>query len=298
MLLRGDDVPELPEVETMVRGIRPHVAGRTLVAVRRCRCRLKPIQITPSAGAISRRVRGRRVTAVRRVGKRVVLDLESGDSFVIEPRMTGLMLVTDPPDRGHLRYHWQLSSAAGDDREALSDLWFWDRRGLGTVGLYSADELVRRLGPPRLGPDVLELRTRDWSRLCRRTGRAIKVALLDQGLAAGIGNLYASEILFSARIDPAHPANRLDDGQVTRLARATRDVLRTAIRHEGSTLSDGTYRNALNQDGRYQNSHRVYDRADQPCVECGAPIVRIVQAQRSTFFCPACQDSLRQEVLR
>ena len=118
------------------------------------------------------------------------------------------------------------------------------------------------------------------------------------GLAAGIGNLYASEILFSARIDPEHPANGLDDKQVSRLVRATRDVLRTAIRYEGSTLSDGTYRNALNQNGWYQNSHCVYDRAGQPCVVCTAPIVRIVQAQRSTFFCPACQDSLRQEAQR
>ena len=226
-----------------------------------------------------------------------MLDLEGGDSFVIEPRMTGLMLVTDPPDRGHLRYHWQLSVSAGG-AESVTDLWFWDRRGLGTIGLYSAEELVQHLGPPRLGPDVLELSRPDWRRLCRSTRRAIKVALLDQGLAAGIGNLYASEILFSARIDPEHPANGLDDKQVSRLVRATRDVLRTAIRYEGSTLSDGTYRNALNQNGRYQNSHCVYDRAGQPCVVCTAPIVRIVQAQRSTFFCPACQDSLRQEAQR
>jgi formamidopyrimidine-DNA glycosylase len=115
--------------------------------------------------------------------------------------------------------------------------------------------------------------------------------MLDQKLVAGIGNMYASEILFRARIGPSRPADQIADHEAARLSRATRRVLREAIRHEGSTLSDGTYRNALNQDGSYQESHRVYDRAGEPCVVCRARIVRVVQAQRSTFFCPACQPA-------
>ncbi len=283
-------MPELPEVETMVRGIRPHVIGRRIMSVRRYPCRCKPIDITPSSPSIRRRAGGVHIDGVRRIGKRVVLDLDGGDSFVIEPRMTGLVLVTDPPDRGHLRYQWRLEPTRSSG--GLSDdLWFWDRRGLGTIRLYTAEELARRLSPPHLGPDALELTASDWRQLCGRTGRAIKVALLDQKLAAGIGNLYASEILFRAGIDPAHPADRLASPQVTRLSRAVRQVLGEAIRHEGSTLSDGTYRNALNQDGNYQNVHRVYDRAGLPCRQCDAPIIRIVQAQRSTFHCRVCQSS-------
>lgn len=284
-------MPELPEVETMVRGIRPHVVGKLLLSARRWTCRCRPISVVPPRAEMRRRVANRRLTDVRRIGKRVVLELDNGDAFVIEPRMTGLMLLSDPPDRGHLRYRWQFHDrSVRGNRSSTVDLWFWDLRGLGTIGLYRPEELVERLGPPRLGVDALVLRAADWRKLCEKTSRPIKVALLDQSVAAGIGNLYASEILFRARIDPAQPANRLDSRQVARLSRAVRQVLDEAIRNEGSTLSDGTYRTALNQSGRYQNSHRVYDRAGEPCLRCRAPIRRIVQAQRSTFFCPACQQ--------
>jgi len=110
------------------------------------------------------------------------------------------------------------------------------------------------------------------------------------GTVAGIGNLYASEILHLSRIHPARPANRLKPAEISRLHEAVQVVLEEAIRDEGSTLSDATYRNALNQNGRYQNKHRVYDRADQPCTTCSTGTIRrIVQAQRSTFFCPECQ---------
>jgi formamidopyrimidine-DNA glycosylase len=116
------------------------------------------------------------------------------------------------------------------------------------------------------------------------------VALLDQKLVAGIGNLYASEILHRARIDPQRPAHRLGRAQIARLAAATRFVLEEAIRDEGSTLGDGTYRNALNEAGNYQNAHRVYDRAGERCPSCQRGTVRrIVQAQRSTFYCANCQ---------
>ena len=121
--------------------------------------------------------------------------------------------------------------------------------------------------------------------------RAVKVALLDQRAVAGIGNLYASEILHLAGIHPARRCDKLTRAQWQRVADATHAVLEAAIRYEGSTLGDGTYRNALNQEGGYQNHHRVYDKAGKPCPRCGAgsQIVRIVQAQRSTFFCPTCQ---------
>lgn len=278
-------MPELPEVETMVRGIRPFVEGRRIAEVRRCRCRCKPISITPSFPQLARRVAGQRVDQVRRLGKRVVLDLLRGESLVVEPRMTGLLLLSDPVDRAHLRVEWRF-----DGRMKHNSLWFWDRRGLGTISLYTADEIARCLGDDKLGPDALLMTQRQWLQSCANTQREIKVVLLDQRLVAGIGNLYASEILHLARLHPAVPASRLRPAEVRRLSRAVQAVLRQAIEYEGSTLADATYRTALNQNGRYQSVHRVYARADKPCGTCRTSlIVRVVQAQRSTFFCPNCQ---------
>jgi formamidopyrimidine-DNA glycosylase len=199
--------------------------------------------------------------------------------------MTGLLLLADPPDREHLRLECVLAGAGGERR-----LWLWDRRGLGTVTLFRPDEFARQLGTGRIGRDALEVSLAEWRALCRRTSRPIKVALLDQRWVAGIGNLYASEILHAAGIHPEARTNRLSGVRIRRLADATRHVLREAIRYEGSTLNDGTYRNALNESGGYQNEHRVYARAGKVCSTCRqGKIVRIVQAQRSTFFCGKCQ---------
>ena len=278
-------MPELPEVETMVRGIRDTMVGRSLRELRECPCSCRPLTLSPPFAEIARRSRGREVIAVRRVAKRVVIDLQGGDSFVIEPRMTGLMLLADPPDREHLRLEWRMSGAGQP-----ASVWFWDRRGLGVVRLCDAEELARRLGGDSLGKDALLMTETDWREVSQRTARPIKVALLDQKLVAGIGNLYASEILHESRISPLRPTNSLTKPQVARLHAATQHVLTDAIKHEGSTLGDGTYRNALNESGGYQNSHRVYDREDLTCPTCQrSKIVRIVQTQRSTFYCRRCQ---------
>ena len=279
-------MPELPEVETMVRGIRPSIEGRTLVSVRGCGCLCRPILLEPNLRRMAKLAVGRRVTAVRRRAKRVVFDLEGGSAFVIEPRMTGLMLVQDPPNTTHLRVEWQFRTPQGRP----SSVWFWDQRGLGTVRLLSPTELETTLGSQRLGKDALEMEPADWKLVCSLTKRPIKVALLDQRLVAGIGNLYASEILHRARIHPERPTSSLRSREIARLSEAVREILEEAIRYEGSTLSDGTYRNALNEAGSYQNAHRVYDRHDERCLRCTrGTIVRIVQAQRSTFFCAKCQ---------
>ena len=278
-------MPELPEVETMVRGIRDVMVGRRIRAFRECSCECRPLALSPPFAEMAQRAKGCEITAVRRVAKRVVLDLSSAEAFVIEPRMTGLMLIADPPDREHLRVEWRMT---GNGPPA--SVWFWDRRGLGVVRLCDAEELAQRLGGDSLGLDALLLTDSDWRVACQRTARPIKVALLDQKLVAGIGNLYASEILHQARISPLRPANSLSRTQIGRLHTATQRVLLQAIEHEGSTLGDGTYRNVLNQSGGYQNSHCVYDRQDELCLTCGrSKIVRIVQTQRSTFFCRRCQ---------
>ncbi|WLD14255.1 bifunctional DNA-formamidopyrimidine glycosylase/DNA-(apurinic or apyrimidinic site) lyase [Planctellipticum variicoloris] len=277
-------MPELPEVETMVRGIRQHVTGRKIRGFRDCGCRCKPLSLRPDLPELTRRMTGNTISEVRRLGKRVVLDLQDGASLAIEPRMTGLMVLADPPDVEHLRLEWEFAGRGEFDR-----LWFWDRRGLGTVRLFERGELESALAGS-LGPDALTAPLTHWLGFCKRTSRPIKVVLLDQTCLAGIGNLYASEILHVAKVGPARPANQLTAREIGRLHQAAQDVLNDAIRHEGSTLGDGTYRNALNKAGGYQNVHRVYMKAGQPCATCRkTAIERIVQAQRSTFYCPRCQ---------
>ena len=218
------------------------------------------------------------------LGKRVVIRLNSGDAMVIEPRMTGLVLVSDAPTTEHLRLRLDFSGGP------IQSVWYWDRRGLGNVRLLSDAELTATLGPEKLGPDALVTTPALLRSAFDHSCRPIKVALLDQRRVAGIGNLYASEILHLAGIHPDKRCDLLRLAHWQRIHAALIEVLELAIRYEGSTLSDGTYRNALNKSGGYQNAHRVYDRAGDTCPTCGGgAIVRIVQAQRSTFYCPKCQ---------
>ena len=281
-------MPELPEVETMCRGIAPVVGGR-IRDLRRPRSRLQPIKISPRLSDFRRRVVGRRIGAVGRVGKRVVVELDSGDRVVFEPRMTGLVLLAHPPDMEHLRlvfelsWHWRHASGT-------RQLLFWDRRGLGVVRLLAPGEFDRECGPQKLGPDALEISPETLAERLGASRRAIKVALLDQRALAGVGNLYASEILHRVRIHPGRTCASLRPMEWRDLHAAMGEVLREAIGHQGSTLRDGTYRVARNRPGSAQILHRVYQRAGQGCLQCGlGQIVRIVQVQRSTFFCPACQ---------
>lgn len=278
-------MPELPEVETMCRGIAGIVGG-TIADVQRAACRLKPIAVSPRIDAFRRRVVGRRIQAIQRVGKRVLLRLDDQAAIVIEPRMTGLVLIGEPPDGEHLRLRMAVAESA------VGQLLYWDRRGLGSVSLVPAEQWNQRFGAARLGPDALELDAQTLRARLAPSRRPIKVALLDQRALAGIGNLYASEILHVARIHPACRCDRVTPAQWHRLHAALQSVLREAIRCEGSTLSDGTYRNALSDPGSYQNLHRVYARGGQLCASCGRGIVqRLVQAQRATFFCPRCQPA-------
>ncbi len=275
-------MPELPEVETMRRGIAG-VAGCRIERVDAPRTGLHPIQIDPALPVLRRRLVGRRIEAVDRLGKRVVLVLDSGQRLIIEPRMTGRVLLEDPPNRSHLRLVLRLSG--GSQRQLL----FWDVRGLGVVRLLTAEELLAQLGPQKLGPDALEISADELRRRLAASRRPIKVALMDQRVLAGVGNLYASEILHRAGLHPQLGCRRLRRGDWAALTDSVREVLQEAIAAQGSTLADGTYRNARNQAGGYQQRHRVYQRDGEPCLGCGGEVLRIVQAQRSTFFCPICQ---------
>jgi formamidopyrimidine-DNA glycosylase len=284
-------MPELPEVETMRRGILG-IVGSRIEHVERVTCRRRPIAIGPRIDRFRRRVVGHCISDIGRLGKRVVVHLDSGDAIVMEPRMTGLVLVADPPSREHLRFRCVLSGSGP------RELFYWDRRGLGSVRLFSPEELETCFGPDRLGPDALTFSGDVLRERLGRSRRAVKVALLDQRAVAGIGNLYAAEILHAAGVHPTRLCDKMSRAEWQRLADATHAVLESAIRYEGSTLGDGTYRNALNKTGGYQNHHRVYDREGKPCPRCGTLVKRIVQGQRSTFFCPKCQRKGRNAAVR
>lgn len=275
-------MPELPEVETMCRGLRP-VIGSLIERVVDPRCAYRPIVCTPSLHSIDRKLRGQSITGISRLGKRVLV--ETGQSvLVLQPKMTGLVTIESPPDPEHVRLIVRLSGGS------VRELIFWDRRGLGTVMLLAREQIAAQLVEGKLGTDALSISSAEFAERLASTRRPIKVALLDQKLLAGVGNLYASEMLHAAGIDPQRSAADLKPREFARLFLEMQRILQEAIVHEGSTLSDGTYRNALNQSGNYQNMHRVYDRAGEPCPRCRrSKIVRIVQAQRATFYCLRCQ---------
>lgn len=268
----------------MCRGIAS-IVGMRVDEVDCPPCACRPCVIEPAIARLNQRVRGHQVTAIERRGKRVILRFPGDTRLVIEPRMSGLVLLADPPSIEHLRLRVRLSASS----KPAAELLVWDRRGLGTIRLLTPEQFALQVDQ-RLGPDALVIEVDAIRSRLKTSSRPIKVALLDQTAVAGIGNLYAAEILFVAGIDPRTRCDRLSRPQWQRIHAAITEVLDEAIANEGSTLSDGTYRNALNAPGGYQNLHRVYDRQDQPCIRCRTGRVRrIVQAQRSTFFCGRCQ---------
>ncbi len=275
-------MPELPEVETMCRGIAA-VVGRKIDCVSTPPCAYRPIAIQPPIATIDQLLHGRRITAVSRLGKRVLI--HTGEwALILQPKMSGLIAVETPPDPNHVRL--QIDFAGSPPLR----LQFWDRRGLGTAELIPSQEIEQRIVHGRLGTDALAITPDELTSRLHATSRSIKVALLDQKLVAGVGNLYASEMLHVAGIHPETASDKLTRPQIRKLHAAMQAILLAAIEHEGSTLSDGTYRNALNDPGSYQNHHLVYARENDLCLSCRkATIQRIVQAQRSTFFCPKCQ---------
>jgi len=270
-------MPELPEVETTRRGIAPAVEGRRIAAlvVREPRLRW------PVPPTLAAEVAGQSVSGVRRRAKYLVIDLERG-SLILHLGMSGSLRVlpTDTPLIDH------------DHIDILLDsgllLRFNDPRRFGSLLWTDADPfahpLLRRLAPEPLEPAF------DGDYLYRNSrGRrvAIKQLLMNSHVVVGVGNIYASEALFRARIHPRRVAGRLSRIRLSRLSRAIKSVLTTAIRVGGTTLRD--YVGADGRPGYFRQRLYVYERAGKPCRVCRTPIRQITQGQRSTYFCPHCQ---------
>jgi formamidopyrimidine-DNA glycosylase len=266
-------MPELPEVETVVRTLSPHLVGQRIASVEHLRSDIvEPVDVD-----LPGLLKGRAVTGITRRGKKILIGLDSGTTLCIHLGMTGRLTVEPAaePIKPHTHLIANLSSSA--------QLRFRDPRRFGGIWWLCNGEAHDK----DLGPEPLEMRPDQLVARLARTRRAIKTALLDQRLVAGIGNIYADESLFHSGIHPAIPANRLKREQIVRLNRAIKLILRRAINHRGSSLRD--YVDADGEKGGAQLLHRVYGRGGKACVYCKTPIKRIVQGGRSTHFCPKCQ---------
>jgi formamidopyrimidine-DNA glycosylase len=273
-------MPELPEVESVRRRLVPVLEGRTLGPVEINDPRLtRPF----APDAVARALEGERVTALDRRGKYLIVRFESGRALLIHLRMTGSLRflnggeeLVDPHRRAVVTL---------DDG---SDVAYRDVRRFGTWLLLEPGELEPYLDA-RVGPEPLEAGFGSRELGQRLAGRRapIKAAILDQRTLAGVGNIYADEALWRARIHPLRQARSLDRTEVTRLRKAIRDALERGIERQGSTLRD--YRLPDGGSGGMQNEFKVYGRAGEPCDRCGTPIERIRVAGRGTWYCPSCQ---------
>ncbi len=306
-------MPELPEVETVRRGLEAQVVGRRIERVEVGRERT--VRRT-SARAVIDGLTGVTITAVRRRGKYLLADLDSGDALMIHLRMSGRVLIAPAgsprPAHTHVVMHLAADRGGGDRaggtggagrrEEAPSttergrpaeELWFVDPRTFGEVVVYDPRHAAGELPElARLGIDPVAdgLSRVQLAGLLAGRSRQLKALLLDQHVIAGIGNIYCDEALHLARLRPDRLANTLTAREVGRLHRAIHSVLAEAIEAGGSTLADTQYVDIDGQGGWFQLRHRVYDRAGQRCLTCAkADIVRIVCAGRSTCFCPRCQ---------
>jgi len=270
-------MPELPEVQTVVLTVRPGICGRTVAAARLLRDDI----LHPPGLRLDAELAGRSIVDVTRRGKQILIAVDSGATLCTHLGMTG-RLTLEPPS-APLRPHTHLViDFCASARPALQ-LRFRDPRRFGGLWWLAAGQPP----PGDLGPDALTVTPGQLASALARTRRAIKTALLDQHLLAGLGNIYADEALFLARIHPQRPANRLRTVQVRRLCDAIHRVLRQAIDSGGSSFRD--YVDANGKPGAFQSLHRVYAREGQKCARCGTVIRRIVLGGRSAHFCPRCQ---------
>ncbi len=278
-------MPELPEVETVRRNLQSLITGATI----------RDVELGGFTGCIAepepeefvRRLRGQRVAGTDRRGKNLFILLESGDAIAIHLRMTGDLTVVSPEEpRGK---HHHLAFSLDDGRE----LRFSDTRKFGRLRLLTPpkfDEFKSTVGPEPLDDQLTAQR---FFEMLQGRGRAIKPLIMDQAFLAGVGNIYADEALYAARIHPLKASNSLSRDEAERLLDAIRRAFLDALGRGGTTIRD--YRNGLGEHGENQDYLQIYGLNEgDPCLRCGTPISRIVVGQRGTRFCPNCQPAPNQ----
>jgi formamidopyrimidine-DNA glycosylase len=269
-------MPELPEVETIRRSLLPHVVGARVTGVTVRERRLR----TPIAPDFERQLRGRRIETLERRGKYLLFHLNGGRCLLVHLGMSGSLALT--PAGAPLAPHDHVAITFEGRRAMVYN----DPRRFGLMRVGRCAELTE-LG--NVGRDSLSAAptAAEWRALVRGRRVPIKNLLMDQRVLGGVGNIYASEMLFQAGIRPRRRAAGLRREELERLSVALRNVLEQAVQLGGSSISD--YRDANGQPGFFQMHHAVYDRAGEPCRVCAAPIKRIVMGGRSSFYCPRCQ---------
>jgi formamidopyrimidine-DNA glycosylase len=271
-------MPELPEVETIARGLHKRVAGDVINSVW---LGSKPEPLKSPAAQIAATLQAKKIAAVRRVGKHIVFDLAPNVSstkskpaqWIVHLGMTGSVLICPPELERQKHAHAVVGLASG------RELRFVDPRRFGRLSV------IEKFEAPGLEP--LQISFEDFSRLFHGRKTPIKSALLNQKLLSGVGNIYADEALFRAKVRPRRRAASLSHAELSLLHKALRKVLQEAIRLGGSSISD--YVDATGEEGFFQLRHRVYGREDKPCHVCKTPIKRVVIAGRSSHYCPKCQ---------
>ncbi len=278
-------MPELPEVETVVRGLREPLIGRRIEA---SWTDWEKTIHSPPLDEFKARIAGQRVRAINRRGKYILIELEY-HTLVVHLKMSGRLYVA-AADAEHEADRWV---HARFDLDGGWQLRFSDVRKFGKVYLTeNVAELLNHLGPEPLSDDFSLDMFREG---LRGRKRSIKAHLLDQAMVAGIGNIYADEALFRARIHPARPADQLSAESAALLHGTIRDALGAGIKHEGASIN--WYRKPDGGKGESQNHFYVYGRADMPCRDCGDVINKIRLAQRGTHFCPSCQPERQDQGL-
>lgn len=280
-------MPELPEVETIAKGIAPGLIARVFTGA--VPARPSVTHEPASWKAFEKKLAGRRVLNVRRRAKLCIIDLgprpgiddDPDAHLVFHLKMTGRLFINDPakPKNKHVRLVLPM-----DDGQAL---FFQDMRRFGSCRLLTQAELAAWPFYATLGPEPLEIEPEDFDRILERRKGRVKALLLNQSVIAGIGNIYADEALFLAGIRPGADAQTLSSGKRRKLMRAIHHVLSAALAAGGSTIRD--YRTPDGVEGGFQNAFSVYGKAGEPCPACGGALVSVKVAGRTSTFCPRCQ---------
>ncbi len=281
-------MPELPEVETVVRGLRPLLLGRIFA---RARSYAPPSSVVVSRTLgkqkLERILPGHTVESINRRGKNILISLSGDLTLWIHLKMTGKLL-TKPADEPRDKHDLLLFDFEPDATHSHTDhIRFNDYRRFGRVRLYRNDELWQQKGLIELGPEPLEITASDFVSLCQSRSRMIKPALLDQSFLAGVGNIYADESLHLSRIHPARLTSSIREPKLTNLHKNLQAILRRSIKLMGTTVI--SYAGVDGSSGSFQKMLTVYGREGEPCGFCGAKIVRRKLGSRSAHFCPHCQ---------
>jgi formamidopyrimidine-DNA glycosylase len=277
-------MPELPEVEHVVRALRPRIVGRRIIATE---VRLPKLIAPLSTSALHRKLKGATITAVSRRGKFILIELDNGRVLAVHLRMTGKFLYLtvddDLPKHAHAIFYFE------NERRLV----FSDQRQFGVIKLVARSRLARTKGISELAPEPFsdDFSLEYLGNIFARSRRTLKTLLLDQTKVLGLGNIYAAEALFRAGVNPFKPASGLSSRRIPRLHQAIRDVLRAAISGSSTSRVNLENPNGFSYGEAFGKVWQVYEREGEPCFKCGSRIRRVNHGGRSTYWCPRCQRS-------